>query len=171
MQKTVKIIIVTFFLFLIIVFYLSLGKDANYSTKNLVGKKLGEINLKHFSEEKYFTNEEFKKNNFTLINFWASWCAPCRIEHPILMKLSYEKKLTLLGVNFKDKRNSANIFLKDYGNPYDYLAKDKLGKQSVNFGIFGIPETILINNDLLILKKYVGPLTIEDYNEIKKIIN
>ena len=76
-----------------------------------------------------------------------------------LSKLSKEKNLKLLGVNFKDKKKQADTFLNDLGNPYDFLAKDEQGKNSVNFGIYGIPESILINKDLIILKKFVGPLS------------
>ncbi len=106
-----------------------------------------------------------------MINFWASWCAPCRVEHPFLMQLSKETNLKILGVNFKDKRNNALNFLDNLGNPYHYLAKDDQGKKSVGFGIYGIPESILINKDFIVIKKFIGPLNIEDFNEIKKIIN
>ena len=67
--------------------------------------------------------DDLKKNDFTLINFWASWCAPCKVEHPILMRLSKSKKLKILGVNFKDKEKQAKKFLSDLGNPYDFLDK------------------------------------------------
>jgi cytochrome c biogenesis protein CcmG/thiol:disulfide interchange protein DsbE len=85
--------------------------------------------------------------------------------------LSKEKNLKLLGVNFKDKKKQAEIFLNDLGNPYDFLTKDELGKNSVKFGVYGIPESILVNKDLMILKKFVGPLSTEDYNLIIGIIN
>ena len=172
MQKIIKTIIVFFFIFILGVLYFSLNKKSNqYDTKYLVGNKINKIQLETFNDEKYFTNEIFEKNNFTLINFWASWCGPCKIEHPFLMKLSKEKNLNILGVNFKDKKNNAMKFLNDLGNPYVYLAKDYLGKQSINFGIYGIPETILVNNEFIILKKYIGPLSESDFEEIKKIIN
>mgnify|MGYP001340348605 FL=1 len=77
----------------------------------------------------------------------------------------------LLGVNFKDKKKQAEFFLKDLGNPYDFLTKDEQGKNSVKFGIYGIPESILINKDLTILKKFVGPLSTNDLNLIKNIVN
>ena len=133
-------------------------------------KKLHQIKLESFKNKDYLTNENLKSNNYTLINFWASWCAPCRVEHPFLMQLSQIKNLKILGVNFKDKKNNAINFLNDLGNPYYYLAKDDQGKQSVNFGIYGIPESILINKDFIIIKKFVGPLNSVDLKEIKKII-
>ena len=87
------------------------------------------------------------------------------------MQLSEEKNLKLLGVNFKDKKKQANKFLNDLGNPYDFLTKDDQGRNSVNFGIYGIPESILVNKDLIILKKFVGPLSTKDFNIIVEIIN
>ena len=171
MQRIIKITVLIIFLFIIGVFFISLDKDTNYNTKNLIGKNISKINLEYFNEKKFYTEEDLKKNNYTLVNFWASWCAPCRNEHPLLLKLSKEKNLILLGVNFKDKKNQAKIFLNDLGNPYDFLAKDEFGKQSINFGIYGIPESILLNNNLKVLQKFVGPLTLKDYNLIIEIIN
>ena len=153
------------------VFYLSLNKNSNYDTENLVGNKLNQIKLENFENNGYLTNEKLKKNNYILINFWASWCAPCRTEHPLLMQLSQLKNIKILGVNFKDKKNNALNFLNNLGNPYHYLAKDDQGKQSVNFSIYGIPESILVNKEFIVIKKFVGPLNLEDFNEIKKITN
>ena len=171
MQKIIKITIIFLLIFIIGIFFLSLNKSSNYNTESLVGNKLGEIELVSFEDDSIFTNDDFKKNSFTLINFWASWCAPCRIEHPRLMELSKENNIKILGVNFKDKKINALKFLKDLGDPYKYLTRDSNGKQSVNFGIYGIPESILIDNKLTIIKKFVGPLTKQDLNNIKEIIN
>ena len=86
------------------------------------------------------------------------------------MMLSKNKYIKILGINFKDKKINALKFLEELGNPYDYLAKDNNGKQSVNFGIYGIPESILIDNKFNILKKIIGPLNEKDIKEIKEII-
>lgn len=171
MQKIIKITIIFLLIFILGIFFLSLNKSSNYNTESLVGNKLGEIELVSFEDDSIFTNDDFKKNSFTLINFWASWCAPCRIEHPQLMELSKENNIKILGINFKDKKINALKFLKDLGDPYEYLTRDSNGKQSVNFGIYGIPESILIDNKLTIIKKFVGPLTKQDLNNIKEIIN
>ena len=171
MQKVIRSIIVLLFIFVLLVFYNSLNRETNYSTDYLVGNKLTKINLKSFDDNKIYTSEDLKNNDYTLINFWASWCAPCRVEHPYLMQLSKEKKLKILGVNFKDKKINALKFLNNLGNPYNLLAKDTTGKHSVNFGIYGIPESILINNETIVLKKFIGPLNEQDFNDIKKLIN
>ena len=171
MQKIIKIIILTTFFFITGVFFISLNKDSNYNTENLIGKKIQGVDLEYFNEKKFYQDEDLKKGNYTLINFWASWCSPCRKEHPLLMKLSKEKNLKLLGVNFKDKKKQAELFLTNLGNPYKFLAKDEYGKKSIRYGIYGIPESSLINNELIILKKFVGPISSEDFDSILEIIN
>ena len=170
MQKIIKIIILFIFLFVIGIFYISLSRDTNYNTSKLINKETPEFKIISFDDSNFYTKDDIKKNNYTLVNFWASWCAPCKIEHPILMKLSQTKNLAILGINFKDKELHAKTFLKELGNPYDLLAKDKNGKHSVKFGIYGIPESILINKELVIMQKFVGPLSVDDYNNIIKTI-
>jgi len=171
MPKITKITIFTVLFFILGVFYLSLTRETNYNTSNLISKEVPEFKIVYFNDSNYFTNQDLKKNKYTLINFWASWCYPCKIEHPILIKLSKENKLKMVGVNFKDKSDQALQFLDSLSNPYDILLKDTKGKQSVNFGIYGIPESILVNEKSTIIKKFVGPLSIDDYREIKKVIN
>ena len=171
MQTIIKILTFTIFLFIIGIFYLSLNKDKSYNTKNLLWKKLDKIILENFNGNSFLDVEELKKNDFTLINFWASWCGPCRLEHSTLMILSKTPKLKLVGINFKDKKGNAKNFLKELGNPYHFIAKDEIGKISINFGVYGIPESILINKELVILQKYIGPLTNEDYSKIMETIN
>ena len=171
MQKTTKALTILFLIFVISIFYISLNRDTSYNTSSLINKELPEFEISFFNEKKFYKNNDLKKNNYTLINFWASWCAPCRTEHPILMKLSQEKNLKIFGVNFKDKKIHADQFLKELGNPYAFIGKDINGKQSVRFGIYGIPESILINKNLLIMKKFVGPLSSDDLNQIVEMIN
>ena len=171
MQKATKVLIILFWIFVISIFYVSLNRDTSYNTSSLINKELPEFEISFFDEKKFYKKNDLKKNDYTLINFWASWCAPCRTEHPILMKLSQEKNLKIFGVNFKDKKIHADQFLKELGNPYAFIGKDINGKQSVRFGIYGIPESILINKNLLIMKKFVGPLSSENLNQIVEIIN
>ena len=170
MRNTVKIIIFVIFFFVISVFYISLTRDTNYNTSSLINKEVPQFKIAYFDKNGFYTKQDLIKNNYTLINFWASWCGPCRVEHPVLMKLSAENNLDILGVNFKDKKELATKFLKDLGNPYNSLLKDVEGKQSVIFGIYGIPESLIINNENTIIKKFVGPLSLDDYKEIKEMI-
>ena len=85
--------------------------------------------------------------------------------------MNQEKNIEILGVNFKDNKKNAIKFLEKLGNPYDYLTVDKSGKQSIEFGVYGIPESILLNNELTIIKKFVGPINKNDLKIIRGIIN
>lgn len=170
MRNIIKLITVLSIIFVLGIFYISLNRNTNYDTEYLVGNKLAEIKLKDFDKDTFYTENDFKNNKYTLINFWASWCGPCRVEHPVLMELSKEKNLRIFGVNFKDSKNNATKFLDNLGNPYYQIAGDQDGKQSIRFGIYGIPESILVNSELIILKKYIGPLNLDDLTEMKKLI-
>ena len=170
MKKINYIIISILFSFLFIILYFSLGNQRVYDTKDLIGKKISEVEINLFQSSETINTKEFMKNEFTILNFWASWCGPCRKEHPNLVRLSKIKNLKIIGINFKDDKENAKSFLKENGNPFDILTEDKDGKNSVNFGVYGIPETILIDSELKILKKYIGPLNIKEVNEIRKIV-
>jgi len=169
-KRIIKTSITIFFLFITLVFLIGLNKSSIYDTKDLVGKQLKNIELDNFNENKILRESDLKKNDFLLINFWASWCGPCRREHPTLLKLNRINNLTILGVNFKDKKENAKKFLNELGNPYDILAKDELGKDSVYFGIYGIPESILVDKDLTVIKKFVGPISKNEFNYIVKTV-
>ena len=170
MRKINYIIISILFSFLFIILYSSLDNERVYNTKDLIGKKISQVEINLFQSNETINTKEFINNDFTILNFWASWCAPCRKEHPNLVRLSKIKNIKLVGVNFKDNVENAKNFLKENGNPFDILAEDKNGKNSVNFGVYGIPETILIDSELKILKKYIGPLNIKEVNEIRKLV-
>ncbi len=142
MRKINYIIISILFSFLFIILYSSLDNERVYNTKDLIGKKISQVEINLFQSNETINTKEFVNNEFTILNFWASWCAPCRKEHPNLVRLSKIKNIKLVGVNFKDNVENAKSFLKENGNPFDILAEDKNGKNSVNFGVYGIPETI-----------------------------
>ena len=157
-------------LLILILLFLGLYKDQTYSTKYLVGKKLENFQIDSFNENSFLSEDDLNEGEYTLINFWASWCISCKSEHSFLMMLNQNKRLKLLGINFKDKKSKALKFLEEFGDPYDLLAVDNSGKKSVSFGVYGIPESILINKKLVIIKKFVGPLNKYDYDEILEII-
>ena len=168
MKQINYIIVSILFSAIFVILYLSLGNEKIYDTEDLVGKKIPEVEINLFETNGVLNTKEFTNNEFTILNFWASWCGPCRTEHPNLVRLSKIKNLKLIGINFKDDEENAKNFLKKNGNPFDILAEDKNGKNSVNFGVYGIPETILIDTELKILKKYIGPQNNKDVNEIRK---
>ncbi len=97
----------------------------------------------------------------TLVNVFASWCAPCRVEHPLLMELAETPGLQLAGINYKDKLPAATAFLAELGNPYDAVGVDADGRRGIEWGVYGVPETFLVGPEGTILAKHVGPLTRE----------
>lgn len=93
----------------------------------------------------------------TLVNVWASWCAPCRQEHPLLMVLSANPDLQIAGLNYKDRPENARRFLGDLGNPYDAIGVDNSGRAAIDWGVYGVPESFLVGRDGRIVWKHVGP--------------
>ena len=92
-----------------------------------------------------------------LVNFWASWCVPCIVEHPQLMRLSRDG-VAVFGVNYKDKAGDAAAFLTRHGNPFRRLGRDEPGRAAIDWGVYGVPETFVIGKDGRIAYKYVGPI-------------
>ncbi len=165
-----KIIIFSLVIFSLFVFWQGLKKNNNYDTRSLIGARISNFQFTEINNDnKSISEKDLKNNKFTLINFFASWCAPCRTEHKYLLDLS-NKKINIIGVNFKDKKKNANNFLKELGNPYNFVGEDSDGKASVLFGVYGIPESILIDNNLNIIKKVIGPIDQNQYNEILDLI-
>ena len=97
----------------------------------------------------------------TLVNVWASWCAPCRQEHPLLYELSQDKRFSIAGLNYKDRPENARRFLGELGNPYKAIGVDDAGRAAINWGVYGVPETFLVGKDGKIAYKHVGPLSPE----------
>ncbi|MEO1702821.1 MAG: DsbE family thiol:disulfide interchange protein [Pseudomonadota bacterium] len=99
------------------------------------------------------------EGRLTLVNVWASWCAPCREEHPFLMDLAADDGIQLVGLNYKDTPKNASRFLATLGNPFDAVGADNTGRTAINWGVYGVPENFLVGADGTIIWKHVGPLT------------
>lgn len=104
------------------------------------------------------TDAMLREPGVKLVNFWASWCAPCRAEHPVLKDLSAEG-LTILGVNFKDKPEAALGFLDELGNPYAAIGADASGRMGLDWGLYGVPETFVIDAKGKVILRHAGPIT------------
>ena len=171
-KKLVYLFLLSIFLFIFIVFFLGLNKENLYTPKEVKNKNLVIFDSNELYSNKEFNSKEIIDNNkFTLINIWSSWCVPCRSEHSILMSLSKNSDLYIIGLNYKDKKNNSIKFLEELGNPFSKILIDPDGTISISLGAYGVPETFLVNNKSEIIKKYIGPLTNENISEIKKIIN
>ena len=152
------------FLFIICLFtliYLLEEKDPNKPPSVLINKDIPSFNsISLYNNDDSITARDLK-NKKVLINFFASWCTPCRIEHPLFFDLAEKHpNLYILGINHKDEKNDALNYLEKDGNPYNFVGIDFDGLIALEFGVFGLPETFLINEDGKIIFKNMGPLTL-----------
>ena len=151
-------------------FYKSLKNTSIYIPDLNSKKNIPIFEVKLFDSNNLIkSNEIFKEDKFYLMNIWASWCVPCRKEHPLLVNLSNQDNITIIGLNYKDNNKKAKKFLEDLGDPYNIILSDKNGTIAIEWGAFGVPESFLIYNNQ-ILKKFIGPLTNESLFEINKLI-
>lgn len=132
-----------------------IGRDAPKSNMEpLIGLKENGQQVPAFTSELY-------ADKVSLVNVWASWCAPCRQEHPLLVELRKNDDVQILGLNYKDKTENALRFLGQLGNPYDAVGVDPKGRVAIEWGVYGVPETFVVNSDGVIIHRHVGPLTAE----------
>ncbi len=125
----------------------------------LVGKSAPEINLPALdAQAQQFSRSELGDGRPVIVNFWASWCTPCRLEHQALQELAARKGITLYGIDYKDKPESARAFLNELGNPFRKIDQDQEGRVSIDWGVTGVPETFVIDPKGIIKVHYAGPL-------------
>ncbi|MGO4572074.1 DsbE family thiol:disulfide interchange protein [Microvirga sp. 2TAF3] len=114
-----------------------------------------------------FSNEDLK-GGVTVVNVWASWCAPCRQEHPLLVELAKDPSIRVVGINQKDNPDNARRFLGSLGNPFSAVGTDPNGRVSIDWGVYGVPETFIVGPDGTIRHKHIGPLTPENFEGFRE---
>jgi cytochrome c biogenesis protein CcmG/thiol:disulfide interchange protein DsbE len=117
-----------------------------------------------------FSNQDLR-GRVTVVNVWASWCAPCRQEHPLLVDLARDPSIRVVGINQKDNPDNARRFLGTLGNPYAAVGVDPNGRASIDWGVYGVPETFIVGPDGTIRHKHIGPLTPENFSAFKERLN
>jgi len=120
--------------------------------------------------KKFISSNEFG-NEIILVNFFATWCKPCREEHKYIIKLSKKNNLRIIGINYKDDPKKSIAWLKNLGNPYSDVPLDKNGRIAIDWGVYGIPETFVISSDGIIEYRHVGPLTKKIYEKINLLVS
>ena len=169
-NKLIPLSIFLVFIVIFIIFYKGLQNTNIYTPNSKSSFEVPSVSVKLFnSNEIVNTLEIFSSDKFYLLNIWSSWCVPCRQEHSILMELTKNDNLRVIGINYKDTKKNANNFLKELGNPYDNIIFDNKGTNAIEWGAYGVPESFLINNNKII-KKYIGPLNERSMEEIKSFI-
>ena len=158
------------FLFIFFILYVGLNRSNIYIPETVTNEKIPTFKVKVFNSEKELTSKEIFENDiYYLLNIWASWCIPCRDEHPYLMELKKNKKLEIIGLNYKDKVKNANNFLNELNNPYTLILSDTDGTIAIEWGAYGVPETFLIYNGKII-KKIIGPMNNNLFKEIERVV-
>jgi cytochrome c biogenesis protein CcmG/thiol:disulfide interchange protein DsbE len=169
-NKLIPFSIFLVFIVIFIIFYKGLQNTNIYTPGTKTSFEVPSVSVKLFnSNEIVNTLEIFSSDKFYLLNIWSSWCVPCRQEHSILMELTKNDNLRVIGINYKDTKKNANNFLKELGNPYDNIIFDNKGTNAIEWGAYGVPESFLINNNKII-KKYIGQLNERSMEEIKSFI-
>ena len=146
----------------VFLFQLLSGRDASVVPSALIGAPAPQTSLPPLEGSSL---PGIESGNFdgklTLVNVWASWCAPCRVEHPLLMQLAQDDRFQIAGLNYKDRPENARRFLGELGNPYAAIGRDDTGRSAIDWGVYGVPETFLVGTDGRILYKHVGPFSPE----------
>ncbi len=169
-NKLILLFIISVFIIIFIIFYKGLKNTNVYVPEIKINNEVPSFSISLFYSGKVVNSLEiFNSDKFYLLNIWSSWCVPCRKEHPLLMNLTKNQKIKVIGINYKDTKKNAENFLSELGNPYEKIIFDKEGINAIEWGAYGVPESFLIQ-DGRIIKKYIGPLNKELIEEIKLII-
>lgn len=157
-MKARYLVPITVFIIMAAFLYAGLSRDPRHVPSPLIGKPVPAFRLPSLREPGTMLTEESLKGNVSLVNIWASWCVSCRAEHALLMDLSRNTDIPIVGFNYKDKMRDALKWLKDWGDPYSQIVFDPDGKAALDWGVYGTPETFVVDKQGIIRHKHVGPI-------------
>ena len=150
-------------LFVIIAIYFAApildGKDPRILPSAMIEKPIPNLDLPPLVRTKPGIDNQSLTGNVRLVNFFSSWCGPCRTEHEFLMKIKETKLVPIYGINYKDKKSAAQQWLSDLGDPYEKIGRDIDGRTAIDWGVYGVPETYIIDRNGFIQYRHVGPLS------------
>ena len=172
MKKKLLIIPSLLFFSILLTFFYLLIIERNPSEipSNLLDKSVPKFETESLlKKERFISSKEFGKE-IMLVNFFATWCLPCRDEHIYIKRFSDEKGIRVIGINYKDNSDNAIKWLKNLGNPYSNVPIDKDGRIAIDWGVYGIPETFLISSKGIIKYRHVGQITNKTYKKINLLI-
>lgn len=151
---------------LVVVFGIALKRvpDRQVVQSALIGKPAPEFTLPDLLQPDRSVSMADFKGRWTLVNVWGTWCVECRVEHPVLLDIQRQGKVVVLGMNYKDDADAARAWLAELGNPYAAVAVDQEGQSALNWGVYGAPESFLVNPDGIIVDKIVGVVTPQNWN-------
>ena len=149
------------FVGLVAFFAVGLMRDPREVPSPFIGKPAPAFRLEQLHDAKRAFSPEDMKGKVWLLNVWASWCVSCRVEHPLLVDMARRKVVPIVGLNYKDKREDGVAWLTKFGDPYVLSAHDLEGRVGIDFGVYGVPETFVIDKQGVVRYKQIGPITPE----------
>ena len=154
-------------LFVILVIFLAIGlnRDPHEVPSPLINKPAPAFDIPQLAQPNQTFNPASMKGKVWILNVWASWCVACREEHPVLVELAKSQIVPVIGLDYKDRREDAMAMLAKQGNPYTLSAFDGNGRVGIDYGVYGVPETYVIDQSGIIRFKHIGPLTIDLLNQ------
>jgi len=158
------IILLTFFYLLLI------DRNPLELTSNLINNEVPNFETNDLLKNENFISSEEFGNEIILVNFFATWCKPCRDEHNFIQRFADEKRVRIIGINYKDNSDKTIEWLKNLGNPYSNVPIDKDGRIAIDWGVYGIPETFVVNSEGIIKYRHVGQITKKVYEKINLLI-
>jgi cytochrome c biogenesis protein CcmG/thiol:disulfide interchange protein DsbE len=161
-RSLLPLLVVSAFATICAFFYLGLGRNARQLPSALIDKPAPVFELPPLREGQTGVRTDDLHGQVTLVNIFASWCAPCRLEHPLLMRLAKEEKVPIIGIAWKDTRAKAISFLDELGDPYGKIGFDGTGRTGIDWGVYGVPETYVVDRDGRVRHKVVGPITAQE---------
>ncbi len=169
-KRTILLIPGVFFISMLGLLLFGLGRDPNMVPSALVNRPLPDFSLPslelNLMQEAIQISSEDISGGVSIINFWATWCPPCHIEHPYLVEISErEQDLTFIGVNYKDDLNEARLFLEEKGSPFEKIIVDLNGSLGIDFGLAGAPETFIVDSLGVIRYRHVGVINHQIWEE------
>lgn len=167
-QKTGKaVFVIPVILFSVVAVFFAIGLTLNprIIPSALIGKPVPEFDLPPVDGRTLGLSDKDLKGQVSMINVFASWCVECRVEHPILMELAAQGVVPIYGLNYKDKPDDARRWLDNLGDPYTRTGADRNGRVAIDWGVYGVPETFIVNKDGEIVYKHIGALSWEIINE------
>jgi len=173
MKKKILLFQLLLFSFIILVLFylLTIDRNPNEIPSAMIGKKVPAFKAKQITNQKYFESPNQFSSEIVLVNFFATWCKPCLEEHKYIQLFSDKNKVKIIGINYKDSSVKTLKWLKKLGNPYNIVAEDKNGRIAIDWGVYGIPETFVVNKNQIITYRHVGPINKKIYKKISTLIN
>ena len=172
MKKQLFIIPFIIFVLILLTFFYLLIIDRNPSElpSNLLNKNVPKFETQSLLKEKKFISSDVLGKEIRFVNFFATWCKPCRDEHIYIKRFSDERKIRVVGINYKDSNKKTIQWLNNLGNPYSDVTLDKNGRIAIDWGVYGIPETFVISSNGIVKYRHIGPITKKIYKKINLLI-